>query len=167
MPRISRVKAHLTEEEVREKIASAPTARSQQKWMIIHNGLVDPRTAAEIAKHTATSLRTVHQVISDYNREGASGIESKERKGNRPRSYLKLEEEAGLLESFLESAQEGLVTTAGEIKRALENKIGLQVSPSTVYRMLERHGWRKLAPRPYHPKGDKEAREAFKKTFQS
>lgn len=166
MARISRVKPHLTEEEVKEKIASAPSTRSQQKWMIIHNGLVDPRTAAEIAKHTATSVRTVHQVISDYNREGASAIESKERKGNRPRSYLKLEQEAELLENFSDAAQEGLVTTAREIKQALEGKIGIQVWPSTVYRLLERHGWRKLAPRPYHPEGDKEAREAFKKTFQ-
>ena len=64
MSRISYVKPHLTEDEVRDKIATAPTARRQQKWMIIHNALVDPRTALKIAIHTATSLRTVHQVIA-------------------------------------------------------------------------------------------------------
>ncbi|WP_397428393.1 winged helix-turn-helix domain-containing protein [Phormidesmis priestleyi] len=29
--------------------------------------------------------------------------------------------------------------------------------------MLERHGWRQLMPRPYHPAGDKQAQETFKK----
>jgi len=31
--------------------------------------------------------------------------------------------------------------------------------------MLERHGWRKIAPRPSHPKADPQAQEAFKKTL--
>lgn len=63
MSRVSTVKPHLTVDGVKDKIARAPTARCQQKWMIIYNALVDPRPAIEIAKHTATSLRTVHQVI--------------------------------------------------------------------------------------------------------
>ena len=57
MSRVSTVKPHLTLDEVKDKIATAPTARCQQKWMIIYNALVDPRPAIEIAKHTATSLR--------------------------------------------------------------------------------------------------------------
>ena len=65
MSRVSPVKAHLTMDEVKDKIATAPTARCQQKWMIIYNALVDPRPAVEIAQHTATSLRTVHQLIAD------------------------------------------------------------------------------------------------------
>jgi hypothetical protein len=32
-----------------------------------------------------------------------------------------------------------------------------------VYRALHRQGWRKIAPRPKHPKANEEAREAFKK----
>jgi hypothetical protein len=30
--------------------------------------------------------------------------------------------------------------------------------------MLHRHGWRKLMPRPFHPKRDLAAQNAFKKT---
>ena len=33
----------------------------------------------------------------------------------------------------------------------------------TVYNLLHRHGWRKLMPRPFHPKRDF-AQNAFKKT---
>jgi transposase len=165
MSRISSVKPHLTEEEVREKIATAPTARRQQKWMIIHNALVDPRPAIEIAQHTATSLRTVHQVISDYNRLGVAAIETQGRVGKPPSAYLDFEQEAAFLETFRESAQSGHLTTIQEIQQAFETLIGAQVAPSTIYRLLKRHGWRKLMPRPYHPEGDKVAQATFKKNF--
>ena len=40
---------------------------------------------------------------------------------------------------------------------------GKAVARSTVYRLLERHGWRKVVPRPRHPKADVAAQAAFKK----
>ena len=52
---------------------------------------------------------------------------------------------------------------ANEIKEALEKRLGHKVHKTTVYRMLHRNGWRKLAPRSSHPKRNKEAVEAFKK----
>lgn len=66
MSRVSCALAHLSVEEVKEKIQTASDFRQQQKWLIIYNALVDPRPAREIARHTGTSQRTVHQVISDY-----------------------------------------------------------------------------------------------------
>lgn len=167
MSRVSTVKPHLTEAEIKVKIATAPTTRCQQKWMIIHNALVEPRPAIEIAKHTATSLRTVHQVIADYNREGVAAISVRKKAAKNPRAYLTYEEEAAFLASFDERAKNGQLTTIQAIQKAFEAKVGTQVAPSTLYRLLERHQWRKLAPRPYHPEGDKAAREAFKKTFQT
>ncbi len=92
MPRVSRVLPHLSVEEVQQKIKNATNFRRQQKWLIVYNALVDPRTAAEIALHTGTTKRTVHQVISDYNRQGVEAIET-EGKGGRRRGYLSLTEE--------------------------------------------------------------------------
>jgi hypothetical protein len=37
------------------------------------------------------------------------------------------------------------------------------VARSTIYRLLGRHGWRKVVPRPRHPKTDLAAQSAFKK----
>lgn len=70
MARVSRVLPHLSAAEIQEKIRTALNFRRQQKWLIIYNALVDPRTAAEIAKHTGTTIRTAHQVISEYNHKG-------------------------------------------------------------------------------------------------
>jgi hypothetical protein len=36
----------------------------------------------------------------------------------------------------------------------LAEKLKSAVARSTVYRLLERHGWRKVVPRPRHPKTD-------------
>jgi hypothetical protein len=39
-----------------------------------------------------------------------------------------------------------------DLKVAYEKAIGHETSKSTVYNLLARHGWRKLMPRPFHPK---------------
>jgi transposase len=166
MSRVSYAKPHLSEEEVKAKIATASNARRQQKWMIVYNAMVDPRSATEIAKHTATSLRTVHQVIADYNRLGIAAIETPGQ-GGRRNAYLSWEEEQSFLEPFIEPSSQGEITTIHTIHQAFEQKVGTTVDQSTIYRLLERHGWRKVAPRSYHPDRDKEAQQAFKKTFQT
>jgi hypothetical protein len=50
-----------------------------------------------------------------------------------------------------------------DLKAAYERAIGHETSNSTVYNLLARHGWRKLMPRPFHPKRDIAAQNAFKK----
>jgi transposase len=131
--------------------------------MIVYNAFVDPRPADEIAQHTATSLRTVHQVIADYNRLGVAVIETVG-KGGRRHQYMTWAAEVAFLEPFVERAIRGELTTIQPIQQAFEQQIGNPVHSSTIYRLLERHGWRKLQPRPEHPEGDAEAQATFKKT---
>jgi hypothetical protein len=38
------------------------------------------------------------------------------------------------------------IATVSQIKLAVEAKLSKPMTPSTPYRMLVRHGWRKLAP---------------------
>ena len=52
-----------------------------------------------------------------------------------------------------------------EVKVAFEARVGHEVEVSTIYRLLDRHGWRKLLPRPKHPKGSQEEQDHFKKTL--
>jgi winged helix-turn-helix protein len=49
---------------------------------------------------------------------------------------------------------------------AYEERISHSVHETTIYRLLRRHGWRKVQPRPRHPKADIAAQEVFKKTWQ-
>jgi transposase len=163
MSRVSCALPHLSAEEIKEKIATASTPRRQQKWLIVYNALVAPRPAAEIAEHTATHIRTVHQVISDYNRFGAAAIETAAH-GGRRHEYLSEAEEREFLAPFITQGERGELTTIGEIHQAFNERVGRLVHSSTIYRLLARHGWRKIAPRPFHPETDIAAQEAFKKT---
>ena len=59
-----------------------------------------------------------------------------------------------------------VLVVVGRIKAAYEAKLGREVAESTIYRMLARHGFRKIVPYQRHPKANKEVQDAFKKTFQ-
>lgn len=82
---------------------------------------------------------------------------------HRPRQNLSREEEAAFLAPFFEKASAGGILVVGEIKRALDERLGRQVALASAYNLLHRHGWRKLAPDKRHPKADVPAQEAWKK----
>ena len=136
----------------------------RQYWWIIYNALVAPRKAQEIALHTGVSVSTVHRVISVYNRLGVAALETPG-KGGRRHEYLTLPEEKAFLAPFFAQAERGEIATVAEIQRAYEAKVGHEVDDSTIYRLLNRHGWRKLMPRPRHPQADLQEQEQFKKTL--
>ena len=77
----------------------------------------------------------------------------------RNRANTDLERERQILDEVLPDAATGGVVVIPQIKPVIEAKLGKTLAPSTVYRMLARHGWRKLAPDTYHPQSDPEARE--------
>jgi transposase len=164
MARITRAAAHLTREEVKTRMTTDPRPLYRQRWLIIYNALVEPRKAEDIARHCGVSKATVHAVIASYNRQGVAAVETAG-KGGRRSGYLSLEEEKEFLAVFFARAEAGELTTTAEIWRAFESRVGHEVDESTIYRLLNRHGWRKLMPRPRHPKADPQAKEQFKKTL--
>lgn len=135
--------------------------RVQCVWLRGKLGLSNEQIAVAVG-WSANTVRVWH---SRYLRHGEDVLVGAGR-GGRRHAYLKPEEEASLLESFIEQAERGGILVVAEIKAAYEDAIGHSVPKSTVYRMLARHGWRKVAPRPRHPKGNPAAQEAFKKNSQ-
>lgn len=164
MARVTHAAPHLSLTEVKHRMKTDPRTDQRQRWLSIYNALVEPRKAEEIARHCGVSKATVHAVISRYNRLGVAAIETPG-KGGRRRQYLTLEEEKEFLAPFFAQAERGEIAAVEEIWRAFEQHIGHEVDDSTIYRLLHRHGWRKLTPRPRHPKSDLETQEQFKKTF--
>jgi transposase len=111
------------------------------RWEIISQALTAPREAAHIAQACGVSKATVHQLISAYNRFGVAAVETPG-KGGRRNQYLTLEQERAFLQPYLARAAQGDVATAAEIQQALEAEVKQPVAPSTLYRLLARHGWR-------------------------
>ena len=73
------------------------------------------------------------------------------------------EREAELLKPFLESASHGGILVVGQIKPQLEAVLGRTMALSSVYKLLHRHNWRKLAPDKRHPQSDPVAQNDWKK----
>jgi hypothetical protein len=76
---------------------------------------------------------------------------------------LSLEEEKEFLAPWIEKAVTGGVLVVPPIHLAFQERVGHEVPKSTIYRLLARHGWRKVTPDTRHPKVDVAAQEEFKK----
>ena len=164
MGKVTRVREHLTLEEVKGKLKETVGFPRVLKWLVIWNSQVDPRPANEIALHLGLATQTVHNIASQYNRFGPQALEGPG-KGGRYKAYLSLKEEAEFLKPFKGKAITGQIATAAEIHRALEKRLGHSVHKTTVYRMLKRNEWRKLVPRTVHVQSDEQKQDDFKKNF--
>lgn len=97
-----------------------------------------------------------------YRTEGWDRLLGERRGQNRGKAHLKLEEELEFLESFKLRAQKGSLVTGSEINDAHKKLLKKDLNLSVTYRLLNRHGWRKITPRPEHPKHDPEKMKHFR-----
>lgn len=163
MARVTRVAPHLPLEAVKQKLHAATAIWLRQRWMVIYTAMLDPRPAEQIAIQLGVSRPFIAKITSLYKRFGPQGLETVG-PGGRRNEYLSKDEEAAFLAPFLDRAAQGEIVTAKVIRQAFEQQVGHAVAESTIYRLLQRHQWRKVMPRPHHPESDPEAQAAFKKT---
>lgn len=164
MARYARVKPHLTEEQIGILLKEQQGFWRIRHLLIILSAMRERTTAQSISSHVNLSVHRVRKIISTYNREGASFFERKGQ-GGRKYGYMSIEAEEEFLKSCEPKAIAGEYTTVADIKKAFEEKVGKQVAKGTIYNLLNRHNWRKLTPRPSHPKKDVDKQVAFKKTL--
>ncbi len=139
--RMTRAATHLPEDAVNARMQGEKRAWRRQRWEIIYQALTAPRKAEDIARTVGVSLSTVHRVMATYKHGGVAAIETPG-KGGRRHQHLTLAQERAFLEPFLARAARGEMATAAEIQRAYEEETKQPVAKSTLYRLLNRHGWR-------------------------
>ena len=151
-------------EALQARLKQAQTIAEFQRIQCVLLRAVLGCSASQIAQVLGWATATVHITHSRWAREGEALFDLKG-KGGRYNQHLTEAEEAEVLASFAEQAAAGNVVKVAEIQAAYEARVGKQVPNSTIYRLLKRHGWRKVTPRPRHPKADGTARGVFKKSF--
>ena len=121
----------------------------------------DGKTLEEIARVSGFHRSHVSNLIRKYFEEGLASVAEKHYTGNR--RNMSMEEEA-FLEPYRGQAEQGHMLDVGEIAAAYEKKVGHRIGSGQIYRVLQRHGWRKVMPRSKHPKkASKEVIAASKK----
>lgn len=118
--------------------------------------------APKIAERTGLTVGTIWNIHSRWKRQGARIFDIKNT-GGRIRENLSLEQEKDFLKQFENEGVKGGILEVKVIHEAYKAILGKNIALSTTYRMLDRHDWRKIMPRPRHPKGDLEIQETFKK----
>ena len=150
-------------EAARKIVQQAETARQLRKGLSIvlpsAFGASNATTAQVLGIGSATVVRMQREI-----RDQVAGNPLRKGKwGGRRRQLLTIEEEKQFLEPWTKEAEAGGVLVVPPIHEALEKRLGRTVPASTVYRMLARHGWRKVTPDTCHPKRDEQAQQEFKK----
>ena len=151
-------------EWAREQVVKARSAedlrQAQAVLLPLELGLSLEQTASAIGRSVSMTCKLRNR----RRRELAKEIEPKKNKRQlRNHAHASLEQEAAALDQVLANASTGGIVIIPRLLPAFEAALGKKLNLSTLYRMLERHGWRKLAPDTVHPQGDPERREEFKK----
>jgi len=116
----------------------------------------------EIAVKLDTSAAMVSHWVSTYCNNGIESLMGGKYGGNR--RNMSVAEEAEFLKYYKDQATQGKLIEVGAIKADYEAKVGHSIGGSQIYRVLRRHGWRKIMPRSKHPnKASNEVIEASKK----
>jgi len=150
-------------EELSKAIRNSRNSNECRRVQCVYLGVLFPSmTAQEIGEITLYSKSQVWAIHGKYKKEGLEGLIDS--RGGRYRENMTIDEESKFLEPFVEKSKTGTLVVAGEIKKSYEAKIGKDVAESTIYRLLDRHGFRKIVPYKRHMKANKDEQDAFKKT---
>ena len=161
------IKRHLSIAQVKQRVKTARNIEASRRWQIILLRLTQKDwSARQIADVVGLTSKTVNQFVYLYNTQGPEAYEPKPRGGRRT-AFMTLQEEKQLLQSISDKARNGEFITASKIRIAVERFLKHPVSKDYPYDLMHRHQWRKIMPRPEHPRQDKGKQEAFKKTSQS
>lgn len=116
----------------------------------------------EISEKLDVVRVTISKWTAVYKKEGIQGLLNKKRQGNR--RNLSIEQEKGFLEKYEEAANKGHIITVQDIEKEYKKLVGHEISSGQIYKLLKRHGFRKVMPRSKHPKkANEEVIETSKK----
>ena len=145
----------------RERIRSSDSAREIRVCLAVILPTEFGMSINDAAKLLGRSTRWVSHVRKSFIEQGISTVS--ENFGGRRTANMSIAEEKVFLDSFKDRAKSGGILMVSEIHAKLENVLSRKVHRSAVYKLLHRHGWRKLAPRKRNTKSDPLMQEAWKK----
>lgn len=122
-------------------------------------------TLEQTAALLGVSRATVPRLQARFRRKLTTQQSIYEGWGGRRRVLMNLDEEKAFLKPWIKQAKEGGILVVSPIRAALAQKLGRKIAATVAYRMLTRHGWRKIAPDTRHPKSDPVVQQDWKKNF--
>ena len=147
-------------EAARKNLAEAKSIREMRAAQAI----LLPALFGLTREQTATAIGLSVSRIGGIQAEARNPeVRPKGSHGGRRRQVMTREEEVEFLLPWTEKSAKAGMVIVPPLHQALEERLGRKIHHSQVYRMLARHGWRKLSPDSVHPKADAAKQEDWKK----
>lgn len=130
--------------------------------------VMEGMSRADAARLTGMDRQTLRDWVHRYNEFGVAGLISRKPPGVTPRlTASQMQELRQLTLDGPTLEQHGVVRWRRcDLQQEIALRFGVAVCERTVGKFLQKLGLKRLQPRPFHPKEDSEAQEAFKKTLQ-
>ena len=128
--------------------------------------ILEGKSRTEAAQHSGMERQTLRDWVHRYNAEGLSGLSS--RVGPGPAPLLTEAQMAQLKELVITGPDPETDKVVRwrciDLRDKIEQHFSVKVHKRTVAKWLNQLELTRLQPRPFHPKKDAAAQEAFKKT---
>jgi len=144
-------------EQLRDQAATV--AEYRRAMSVILRGVIG-LNADQVAEVLGTSRRTVFRDRDTIRNQDDA---PKKQWGGRRHCSMSIDQENEFIAEWEDKATTGGVLTVPPIHAALVDRLGHDCPMSTTYRLLARHGWRKVQPDTKHPKSNPAAQDEFKK----
>jgi transposase len=120
-------------------------------------------TLKAAAKVMGVGRATVARLQTRFRRRKDAVQPTARKWGGRRRALMKWEEEQDFLSVWRPKAEQGQLIVVTPLQVAVQERLGRRIKPSVVYRLLDRHRWRKVAPDTRHPKAQPTVQDEWKK----
>lgn len=129
--------------------------------------VLDGRPRGEAAEQNGMDRQTLRDWVHRYNAEGVDGLISRTSPGHPPAlTAAQMAELRALVVAGPDPALNKVVRwRCVDLRAQVASRFSVDVHESTIGKWLHRLGLSLLQPRPFHPKKDADAQEAFKKTL--
>lgn len=131
---------------VRKSLREAKTKREFERILCVWLRLALSLNSKQIATAIGWTAGSVRRVQARFANEGIRCFVSKPT-GGRKRENISIEREERILEKFVQQAKRGIPLNVPQLKQAYELSVGRAVPRSTIYRLIHRHGLKRLLPR--------------------
>jgi transposase len=128
--------------------------------------VIEGGSRLDAARLAGMDRQTLRDWVHRYNETGAAGLISQPRPGRAPKlTAAQMAELRALVIAGPDEAIHQVVRwRCVDLREEVRRRFGVVVNEGTIGKWLRRLELTRLQPRPYHPKKDAAAEEAFKKT---
>ena len=153
-----------TADEIRALARKCKNRAEARRLRAIARVMEGRRSRGEIARQARVDRQTLCDWVNRYNAMGLAGLTDKPGRGRPSRLNEAQRTEVG---RWLDEGPENGVPawTVGLIRDRIKDFFDIVMSGEAVRRLMRALGFRRLSPRPLHPKADPEAQEKFRSDF--